>query len=133
MITTIDRMITAKDVLEITGYTADSKDIALAQAIVEVFAGKPMASVENVVDLEWMKRAIAWQVAYMSEDPQAVYEQANISTIQQNGIYINLGTKHYQIAPLAERAIRLLTWVRSRSIKTRPMYGRVVLLGWEYA
>lgn len=127
MIATVD------DVYELTGYTANESDIKRAQAIVEVYAGRPEALVTNVSDLAWLRYAVAWQVAYMAEDPQSIYEQANIESITSNDTHINFGGKAYQIAPLAAKAVSRLSWRKSRSIATENQYPALPGLGWEYA
>lgn len=121
------------EVFEVTGYTVNEEDIKHAQAIVEVYAGRPEALITNVSDLAWMNYAISWQVAYMADNPKSVYEQANIESVTSNDIRINIGDKDYPLAPLAEKAISRLSWNRSRSVRTASQYPRMPDLGWEYA
>lgn len=124
---------TADDVSDITGYTAAETDIRKAQGIVEVHAGKPEALITNVEDLAWMKYAVAWQTAYMATDPNSVFEQANVQSLRQNDTTIDFGDKDYAIAPLAQKAIRRLSWNRSRSVPTAPAVGRPQIVPWEFA
>lgn len=122
---------TADDVLEVTGYSADDTDIRKAQAIVEVFAGRTEGLITNVTDLEWMRYATCWQVAYMSQDGNTVYEQANVESLSQNDTVINFGDKTYAVSPLVVKAVSRLSWNRSRSITTHPPYGYVDTEPWE--
>jgi hypothetical protein len=115
---------TARDVLEMTGYTAGDSDVRKAQAIVEVFAGRTEALITLPKDREWMKYAICWQVAYMSSDGNAVYEQANVASLSQNETRIDFGDKSYAVAPLVVKTIEHLSWRRSRGIDTRPWFDR---------
>jgi hypothetical protein len=122
---------TANDVLELTGYTADDKDIKKAQAIVEAFAGRTEGLITNVSDIAWMKYAVAWQVAYMASDTESVFEQANVQSLRQNDTTIVFGDKVYAVSPLAIKAVGRLSWNRSRSISTSPAYGRMIVEPWE--
>lgn len=121
----------ANDVLELTGYSADDEDIHKAQAIVEVFAGKTESLIANVQDLEWMKYAVCWQVAYMSQDSSSVYEQANVQRYHQNDTIIDFGDKSYSVSPLVVKAVSRLSWNKSRSIPTAPVAGKVYIEPWE--
>lgn len=122
---------TADDVLDVTGYSADDADIKKAQAIVEVYAGRPESLITNVTDLAWMKYAVCWQVAYMASDPNTVFEQANVSSLSQNDTMINFGDKTYAVAPLVVKAVGRLSWNRSRSITTNPVYPAIEFEPWE--
>lgn len=122
---------TTDDVLELTGYVADETDVHKAQAIVEVFAGRTESLITNVTDIEWMRYAVCWQVAYMSQDEGSVYEQANVERVHQNDTIIDFGDRVYSVSPLVVKAVTRLTWNRSRSIGTGPAYGRVALDPWE--
>lgn len=122
---------TANDVFDVTGYSADDADVKKAQAIVEVFAGKPEALISNVNDLEWMRYAVCWQVAYMTSDPGSVFEQANIESLRQNDTSIDFGDKTYAIAPLAMKAVSRLSWNRSRSVSTGPVFDAAPPVRWE--
>lgn len=122
---------TADDVLEVTGYSADESDVKKAQAIVEVFAGRTENLITSVTDLEWMRYAVCWQVAYMSADTTSVYEQANVQSLSQNDTMINFGDKTYAVSPLVVKAVSRLSWNGSRSVPTAPVYGDVFPEPWE--
>lgn len=124
---------TVEDVFNVTGYTVDEESIKHAQAIVEVFAGRPEALITGLADREWMRYAVAWQTAYMNFDSKSVFEQANVERYHANDTIMDLGGKAYQIAPLAEKAVSRLSWNRSRSIATGSQFPAVEEVGWEYA
>ena len=125
MITTVD------NVYDITGYTVDEADIRKAQAIVEVFAGRTEALITNVVDLEWMRYAVAWQTAYMSQDTNSVYEQANVQSMTQNDTMINFGDKTYAVSPLVIKAVSRLSWNKSKTVNTAGQYRAYRPVPWE--
>ena len=122
---------TADDVLDLTGFTAERKDIKLAQAIIEMYCGRVEAQVKQESDLTWLKYATAWQVAYMTNDQASIYEQANVQSVSQNRVYINVGGNDYFVAPMAAKAVSRLSWMKSRSIKTVGATDGISLLGWE--
>ena len=123
---------TADDVLDLTGFTADRKDIKLAQAIVEAYAGRVEPQVTNEGDLVWLKYATAWQVAYMANDRTSIFEQANVQSIRQNKVFIQIGGNDYYISPLAAKAVSRLSWMNTRSISTLSSIDGVSALLWEY-
>lgn len=127
-------IINAEEVMELTGYSANMQDIKRAQAIVEVYAGRPEAMITRDDDLAWMRYAVSWQVAYMETDPKAIFEQSNVQSVSSNDTVINFGDKAYQVAPLAQKAVSRLSWHRSRSIATGSVYPRLDdAEGWKYA
>jgi hypothetical protein len=78
-----------------------------------------------------MKYAVCWQVAYMSQDANSVFEQANVQSMSQNDTMINFGDKTYAVSPLAVKAVSRLSWNKSRSIATGAQFGQLVLEPWE--
>lgn len=125
MIATVD------DVLDVTGYTVDESEVRKAQAVVEVFAGRTENLITKVQDVEWMRYAVCWQVAYMSQDPQSIYEQANVHRVHQNDTIIDFGDRAYSVSPLVQKAVSRLSWNRSRSVTTGTNYGPVAREPWE--
>lgn len=115
--------VTIAEVAQITGVTVTDPDIAKAQAIIEVAAGRTEGLISDTAttDLEWLKRATAWQTVYMKGDPTSIFEQANVeSTTQDGGFKIVIGDKWFWLSALALAAINKLSWKKSRSIKTTP-------------
>ena len=114
---------TIADVLEIAGVTVDDPTIIKAQAIIEVVAGRPEEVIPEsaTTDLVWLKKAVAWQCAYMDEDPTSVYEQQNLESVTQDGGFkMVFGDKLVYLSPLAEKAIGNLSWRRSRLVQLQP-------------
>uniref|UniRef100_UPI001F3C9399 hypothetical protein n=1 Tax=Streptomyces alboviridis TaxID=67269 RepID=UPI001F3C9399 len=96
---------TIADVEEIAGITVDTATLTKAQAIIETASGRPAEQVTNETDVLWLRKAVAYQCAYMEEDPTAVYEQPNMESVTQGQNKMVFGDKAVWLAPLAERAI----------------------------
>ena len=115
MFTTLEeaQLLTNKNVTEALIYRA--------QSVIEIFVGKFESEVTKENDLELLKRAVAYQAAYMNDNEDIVFEQIAASTISQN----ESATTFKQgdqispwIAPLAAMACKKLSFIRSKSIKT---------------
>jgi hypothetical protein len=113
--------VTEQQVKTITNKSVSLDLITRAQYVIETFIGKFEDDVENTNDLELLKRATAYQSAYMVDSEDIVFEQLKASTIIQN----DSSTTFKQsdefspwIAPLAVMACKKLSFYRSRTIKT---------------
>lgn len=111
---------TISDVQSIVGMSVDNAGLLRAQAIIETAAGRPEEMITGVTDLLWLKKATAYQCAYMEDDPTSVFEQPNMESVTQGETKMVMGDKDVWLSPLAQRAIGNLSWKKSRSIKTEP-------------
>ena len=111
---------TPNDVSILTQRETGPMEIMRAQVIIESYIGRVEENVNNVDDLELLRRATAFQVAYMEKNFYTVYDQAGIKQIAQSDGMITLDTANSApfIAPLAVIALRNLSWRRTRSVKT---------------
>jgi hypothetical protein len=76
---------------------------------------------ENLKDIEILKRAVAYQSAYMENNEDIVYEQMAVSTTGQNDAYTtfrNNDTNSPWIAPLAVIVCGKLSFMKARSVYT---------------
>lgn len=115
---------TVSEVLAITDVSVDNATVLKAQGIIETAAGRPEESITNADDLLWLKKATAYQCAYMENDPTSVFEQPNLESTTQGDNKMVFGDKDVWLAPLAERALSRLSWKRSRTIATAPFNYR---------
>ncbi|MDJ0395907.1 hypothetical protein QMK17_21545 [Rhodococcus sp. G-MC3] len=109
---------TVEDVQRVTGYTVDDALIRQAQAIFEVASGRPEQLISRPSDLAWSVYAVSWQAAYM--DNSDVFAQANVEQTKQDKLTVTFGDRVYALSQLTEHAIRNLSWLRSRSVKSMP-------------
>lgn len=116
---------TIEQVKSLTGYDVSLDQITRAQGILESFLGKVELEIESAYDLAIMGRATAYQSAYMANDTEKVFEQVAIKQVLQADGGVTLDTNRHApwIAPLAHIAMSSLTWKRSRSVKTGPVFN----------
>lgn len=107
---------TIDDVYEIAGVSVDLATLMKAQAIIETASGRPAELVTNETDILWLRKAVAYQCAYMEDDAVTVYEQPNIESTTQGQNKMVFGDKPVWLAPLAQRAIGNVSWRKSRMI-----------------
>lgn len=125
---------TATEVKTITGKIVDAALVARAQYVIEAYIGKFEADVTDARDEEILKRAVAYQSAYMLNNEDIVYEQMSVSTTGQNDAYTTFKqgdeTSPF-IAPLAVMICNKLSFARSRSIYTGKSSDTVSEIDWR--
>jgi hypothetical protein len=117
----------------ITGKTVNAGLIERAQYAIEAYVGKFEADVTDTNDLEILKRAVAYQSAYMLNNEDIVFEQMAVSTTMQNDASTTFkpGDRVSPfIAPMAVMVCSKLSFVKSRSIKTGPIASTVTYPDW---
>jgi hypothetical protein len=125
---------TATEVKTITGKIVDAALVARAQYVIEAYIGKFEAEVTDTKDEEILKRAVAYQSAYMLNNEDIVYEQMAVSTTGQNEAYTTFkpgDTTSPFIAPLAVMICNKLSFLRSRSVYTGKSSDTTIELDWR--
>lgn len=116
--------VTTAQVKTITNKIVDAALIQRAQYAIEAYIGKFESEVTETRDLEILKRATAYQAAYMLNNEDVVFEQMSVSTTGQNDAYTTFkqgDSASPFIAPMAVMICNRLSFARSRSIKTGKM------------
>jgi hypothetical protein len=112
---------TIAQVKTITGKIVKSDLIERAQYAIEAYIGKFEAEVTDTGDKEILKRAVAYQSAYMVNNEDVVFEQMAVSTTTQNDSSTTFKQSDLTspfIAPMAVMMCSKLSFMKSRSIKT---------------
>ena len=112
---------TTTQVKTITGKIVNAGLVERAQYAIEAYVGKFEADVTKTTDLELLKRAVAYQSAYMLNNEDIVFEQMAVSTTGQNDAYTSFKQDDPAspfIAPMAVMVCSKLSFMKSRSIKT---------------
>ena len=124
---------TTTEVKTITGKNVDLSLVERAQYAIEAYIGKFESEVTDLNDLEILKRAVAYQSAYMLNNEDIVFEQIAVSTTTQN----DSSTTFKQgdpaspfIAPMAVMMCHRLSFVKSRSIKTGKIARNISYPDW---
>jgi hypothetical protein len=113
--------VTQQEVKTITGKIATADLIQRAQYVIEAYVGKFEADVSDTNDIEILKRATAYQTAYMLNNEDIVFEQMAVQTTGQNDAYTSFKQNDAAspfVAPMAVMVCNRLTFMRSRSIYT---------------
>ena len=113
--------VTTTQVKTITNKIVNAGLVERAQYAIETYIGKFESDITNARDLEILKRATAYQSAYMLNNEDIVFEQMAVSTTMQNdaSTTFKAGDKISPfIAPMAVMACDKLSFMKSRSIYT---------------
>lgn len=112
---------TAADVLSITGSSVSSGDLARAESVVDLYAGVPAEATSRIstADEHWLQQAVAWQAVWM-EAQISPEHRSGAAAINQEGTSVSYGADWQQVlAPLAARAVKNLSWKRTRTTGRR--------------
>jgi hypothetical protein len=112
---------TVQDVDDLTGVTVTAEQLAMAQAIIEIHVSRtedvPVDTI-TMRDLRWLMRAVAYEAAWLPSNPD-LFTRIDHVTLLQDGVEVrDLPPDALTLAPMAKRAIRKLSWMKSRSIHT---------------
>lgn len=126
--------VTTTQVKTITGKTVNAGLVERAQYAIEAYVGKFEADVEDTRDIEILKRATAYQAAYMLNNEDIVFEQMAVSTTMQNDASTTFkpGDKVSPfIAPLAVMMCDKLSFMKARSVYTGKMLDSTEQIDWR--
>lgn len=110
----------AADVLTYTGVTVTDAGVMQAQAIVDMFTARTYDALPRIGtrDLYWLKLAVSYQAAWMLSQPD-LYSRLDFATISAGSRPVELKEDTLRIAPLASKALKRVSWLRSRSLHVR--------------
>jgi len=135
---------TTTQVKTITGKIVTPALIERAQYVIEGYVGKFEAEITNTKDIEVMKRAVAYQAAYMLNNEDIVFEQMAVSSTMQKDSSTTFkpgDTVSPFVAPMAVILCAKLSFIKTKSVYTGKMdrtisfpdYDAIVLTGWTTA
>lgn len=109
---------TAEDAQTITGTEVDAATLAAAVGTIEIYANRTQDVPDDAMsarDLAWLKRAVAWQAAWLTGQPG--WQQRSLADrIVSDGQEVERSGEYAAtLAPLAARAMRNLSWIGNRS------------------
>lgn len=117
---------TPAEVVEITGITVDDEQLGRAQTTIELFVGRIESELStanmSAMSLAWLKRAVAYQAAWMADQPDLFTHKA-VNRVSQDGASVDLKPDAQMLAPFAKRALKKLGWKGTRSIYTPTSVG----------
>jgi hypothetical protein len=110
----------AQDVINATGVTVTDQQLAQAQAAIEVFSNRIYADTDRMRtrDLHWLGQAVAYQAAWIAGQ-FGLETRLDATQIQQDQVSSTLTGDGLVLAPMAARALRKVSWMRSRTVHIR--------------
>lgn len=109
-------------VQNVTGLTLSNQQIMNAQQVLNMYSNyTPEASGFNMqpLDLQWLRYGLAYQSAWMSQQPGLLY-RSEIDQLSQDGLSTHWADpRAVTLGPLALRSLRQLSWQKSRSLRVR--------------
>ncbi|MFB9383263.1 hypothetical protein ACFFTK_08940 [Pseudonocardia petroleophila] len=99
-----------------------SLQLAQASGVVTLYCGRTADSAERMSrrDLYWLKQATAWQATWQAGQV-SFEERSSVASLDQDGIKATFSREWQMVlAPLAARALKNLSWKRTRVVNQRP-------------
>jgi hypothetical protein len=118
---------TTQDVLDLTGVTVTDAQVAMATAVIEMDGGARLAKLDDKYvsdrNFDWLRRAVAYQAAWMVAHPD-YFTRMDLVSLAQDGPSAVFRRDSMVLAPLAKRCLGRLSW---RGIRTlTPSVNRTV-------
>lgn len=119
----IDAWATPQQVIDLTGVTVASPQLAQAQASIEAFCNRIYTDTARIRprDLYWLTRAVAYQAAW-EEGQFDLNTRLDANQIQQDGVVGNFNDRAMTLAPRAKQALQRCSWMRGRTIHVRSAF-----------
>lgn len=114
---------TIEDVAAATGVEVPSEVLTQAQAAIDIHARRTYddAAKTGSRDKYWLKLAVSYQAAWIIAQPD-LFQRMNITSLGQNRSITQFGVDAMTIAPLARKALKCVSWLKSRSLHVQTSY-----------
>jgi hypothetical protein len=111
---------TVQDVLDTTGVSVTGQQLVQAQAAIEVFSNRIYTDQDRMRtrDLHWLGQAVAYQAAWIAGQ-FGLETRLDATQIQQDQVSTTLQGDGLVLAPMAARALKRVSWMRSRTVHIR--------------
>lgn len=126
-------LITATEIKNRTGYEIPSTVVSVAQMMIESYVGRVEEDVSEPNDIAIMGNAVAFQAIYIAENVEDSFMQSHIKSLTQGEVTTAFVWEKFApfMSPWASKSCEKLSWMRSRSINTGPVFSRPAVVGWE--
>lgn len=116
----VDAWATAQQVINTTGVTVTDAQLAQAQDDIEIFTNRIWDDTPRIRtrDLYWLGRAVARQAAWLAGQ-YGLETRLDATQIQQDQVSTTLQGDGLVLAPMAARALKRVSWMRSRTVHVR--------------
>lgn len=111
---------TVQDVIASTGVSVTDVQLAQAQSDIEIFTNRIYADTARIRtrDLHWLGQAVARQAAWIAGQ-FGLETRLDATQIQQDQVSSTLTGDGLVLAPMAARALKRVSWMRSRTVHIR--------------
>ena len=111
---------TTQDVIDSTGVSVTDQQLIQAQKNIEVFSNRIFGDETRMRtrDLHWLGQAVAHQAAWLAGQ-FGLETRLDATQIQQDQVSTALQGDGLVLAPMAARALKRVSWMRSRSVHIR--------------
>lgn len=109
------------DVRALIGQDVDAVSLLAAQGIIDSISNRTPGVSASMVsrDVIWLQRAVCYQAAWMQGQPD-LFTRSSMTEVSQDGVMGKYASQaSLYLAPLAERCLRNVSWLRSRSLRIR--------------
>jgi hypothetical protein len=108
---------TLDDVVDITGRTTTAESLALARSMIATFTGTTETASDNglisTTNLNRVKKAVCFQAVWLDSHPD-VLDAMDVQGVSQDGLSAQYASANaHLLAPMAQREIRRLSWMRA--------------------
>lgn len=114
--------VTTDDVLRITGKAVTTEQLAQALAVIELYASVDLSDFMAYAarNRKWLQAAVAYQAAWMAAQPDVMTRTDFVSQSQDGLSFTTRDDSDLFLAPLAQKALSRVTWVRPRTVMVSP-------------
>lgn len=117
-----DTWATTTDVATYTRATVDTATLAVAQATIDIRAGRLPVDADRIGarDQYWLKLAVCYQAAWVNSQPDA-FDRLDL-TSSGGAQSTSYAPSAMTLAPFAKDALRRVSWLQSQSLHVRAPY-----------
>jgi len=109
---------TIADCTAVTGTTPTAETLALAQSMVEDYVDREPSVELTTRDAAALRKAVAYQAAWLPGQPD-ILSRVKAKSLSQDGMSVTFDHAADQfLSPFAQRAIKRLSWMGTRSVWT---------------
>lgn len=122
--------VTAAEVEQITGGVVTEPDVARAESVVNIYSGRTSDTFDTIStrDREHLKHASAWQAWYLSSQVD-IGGRSSVASVTQDEARVDFNYEWQAVLhPLAARALKNLSWKRTRVVGRRTRVYRDFIL-----
>lgn len=120
-------IITPSEVATLTGATVTAGEVSVAEAVIEVHAGRNASVWPHLGagDLRVLKLAVAFEAVWLQAHPEALGSMDVSSASQLDQSLTPRDVTALTLSPLARRTLKRLSWRGIRSVSLRTDFQRL--------